>query len=146
MSVHFIRQRREQPDCIISPRPSSFTIPLTPTWAWPTWPRPQSRSPWVTWTCPWSSSQKYETDLQTIEHGTRSRVEWKVKSLPLSQEQEEQEQEQQPTKIFQKEVYYRSKFWHIDLTNKIKIKGQLLLWHLSLHEFSRWQFKSLAEI
>ena len=37
-----------------------------------------------TWSCPWSRSRKYETDLKTIEHRTRSRVEWKLKSLWLS--------------------------------------------------------------
>ena len=41
--------------------------------------------------------------------------------LPLSQqEEEEQEQQEQPE---QPSPHYKSKIWHRDLTNKIKIRG-----------------------
>ena len=47
-------------------------------------------------------------------------------------------------KILQKKICYSSKILHRDLTNRIEIKGQPSLWHLSLHQLSRGQFKSWA--
>ena len=41
--------------------------------------------------------------------------------FPLEQQQQQQQQEP-PTKIYRKDVKYRSEIWHISLTHKNKIK------------------------